>query len=108
MFNDIDWEKGVISSPLNELCSFFTKVISIWFSHSLLLFFNTFDVHESLMCKSPQCSLTLSMGRSKTLMATLLSIASILKGLQNGIFSSQNIGIIHLDLQIPSLKTIDV
>jgi hypothetical protein len=88
MFNDIDWEKGVISSPLNKLCSFFTKVISIWFSHCLLLFFDKFDVHASFMCKSPQCTLTLSMGISETLMATLLSIVLIPKVFQNGIFSS--------------------
>jgi hypothetical protein len=66
---DTNWDKIILSPPLKELCSFFTKGISIWSlcsQYTLLSFLVRCYVNVSFsMCKSLMGIQILSMGRGK-------------------------------------------
>jgi hypothetical protein len=74
MLDDTNWEKGTLSPPLKELCSFFTKVISTWAlcsQYSLLPFLVKCYVNVSFsMCRSLLGIQILLMGSGKTMQST--------------------------------------
>jgi hypothetical protein len=74
ILDDTNWEKGILSPPLKELCSFFTKVISTWAlcsQYSLLPFLVRCYVNVSFsMCRFLMGIQILLMGRGKATQST--------------------------------------